>query len=579
MKCLLRGCNHKHLILPVVGLLLGSLKVSALEFGGLGNVSAGMGGAGVALKNSQWAIYYNPALLGVNKKSRFGYSFGVSVKEENLIALTKVDFKNLQSLPDQISGLFSDAKNNKINIGPRNFILSSALDLKGLSELKMGGYFGDVIDNLVGNGDDFDKVLGDIMTSAGVSHNGEAIEDFQNALKGEDGDKLFNAFKEKLQEASKEAGGNAIFDSLIDNLTYENVSGIVDLVGSSGGDVSIDKVLDKLGGIKLSLSKDAKLNKAIKDIASIQNTLKHNNFSVVSQNGLTVQLAPHGSVGGFGMGLIFDAFVSGSAALDQKYNRIIVNSGDKYVELGINNDGITVDTADKNSYNSSSILSPNAKHHISATGLAVVEIPVGYGHSFDIGFGELSIGASIKYLQGIGYNISQTIAIDNVSKVKLPTVPTISQNFGIDLGALYSVGGFSLGFVAKNINNPGLKVNSDKTVYLNPQLRAGVSYEWSVLSLAFDVDILPNNTLSYTVPKNQMIGGGIMFDFKYFDIRAGAMYDLKGSHNDGVVLTAGLNIFGFFDIAVQSGLNLINLNDKIKIPNNLNIKIGGGFSW
>lgn len=582
MKCFSKDWSHKHLKFLVVGLLLGSSEVSALEFGGLGNVSAGMGGAGVALKNSQWAIYYNPALLGVSKKSRFGYSFGASIKEENLVALTKVDFNNLQRLPDQVLGLFVDTKsaNSVANvIDVSDTVLGSAVNVDSLLGTKMGGYFGEVADNLLGDSGDIDDLLKEIMQSAGVSvDSGNIADQFEKALDGENGDKLFDAFKEKLQEASKAAGGNAIFDSLLENLTHENVNGIIDLVGSNSG-VNIDDILKNFGGIKLSLSKDASLNKAIKDIASIQDTLRHNNFNIITQNGLTLQLAPRGNIGGFGMGLFFSAFISGSAALDQKYNQIIVKSGDQYVELGINGDSITLDVADKNKYDTSSILSPNARHNVNAIGLGIVEIPIGYGHSFDVGFGEISIGASIKYLQGIGYSVSQTIAINNVSKVKLSTTPTISQNFGIDLGLLYSVGGFGLGLVAKNINNPGLEVGNGKTVYLNPQLRAGLSYEWGILNLAFDADILPNDTLSYTVPKSQMIGGGLMLDFKYLDLRAGAMYDFRDSSNEGVILTVGLNIFGFFDIAVQSGLSLIELNKGVKIPNNFGLKIGGGFSW
>ncbi|MDY2823343.1 MAG: hypothetical protein SOT27_03700, partial [Helicobacter sp.] len=48
----------------------------ALGFGSMGQVSSSIGGAGVALKNSAWGIYYNPALLGADRRTKIGYSFG-----------------------------------------------------------------------------------------------------------------------------------------------------------------------------------------------------------------------------------------------------------------------------------------------------------------------------------------------------------------------------------------------------------------------------------------------------------------------------------------------------------------------
>ena len=50
---------------------------SALEFGYMGNEAFGMGGAGVAVYNSPWATYYNPALQGLDDSVRVGYSLGM----------------------------------------------------------------------------------------------------------------------------------------------------------------------------------------------------------------------------------------------------------------------------------------------------------------------------------------------------------------------------------------------------------------------------------------------------------------------------------------------------------------------
>ena len=143
---------------------------------------------------------------------------------------------------------------------------------------------------------------------------------------------------------------------------------------------------------------------------------------------------------------------------------------------------------------------------------------------------------------------------------------------------MYSIGDFSVGLVGKNLNNPSLKLSEDKRLYLNPQVRAGLGYKLGIFHLAFDADLLPNNTLAYAAPKSQMVGGGMMVDLRFMDLRIGAMYDVKNVFNDGLILTGGINLFGFLDIAVQSGLKLANIG-PVPLPSNFALKIGGGFSW
>ena len=79
----------------------------ALEFGTMGNVSASMGGAGVALKNSAFGLYYNPALLSASPKVKFGYSFGVNVQEKNIAQLATIDIANMQDTATRLASTFS----------------------------------------------------------------------------------------------------------------------------------------------------------------------------------------------------------------------------------------------------------------------------------------------------------------------------------------------------------------------------------------------------------------------------------------------------------------------------------------
>ncbi|MDY2823660.1 MAG: hypothetical protein SOT27_05310, partial [Helicobacter sp.] len=79
----------------------------ALEFGTMGNVSASMGGAGVALKNSAFGLYYNPALLSASPKVKFGYSVGVNIQEKNIAQLATIDIANMQKTAQNLAQTFS----------------------------------------------------------------------------------------------------------------------------------------------------------------------------------------------------------------------------------------------------------------------------------------------------------------------------------------------------------------------------------------------------------------------------------------------------------------------------------------
>ena len=576
----LKKFNQKSVSLVLASSLFCATQAFGLEFGHMGNISASMGGAGVALKNSQWGLYYNPALLGASNKSRFAYSFGVAIRENNLLELGKIDFKNLASLPAQFSALF----NNVTRLGG-GAMLGGAFSR---ADLQVGGYVGSVLEELLPNGatdDGLKDLLDNILATSGVAkppfpHDlKDTIDIFKQALNGGNGTGVFEAFKDKLQDASQKAGGNALFDSLLGSLTPENMGGLVELIGGNKGNLTPDEILSKLGAMNLSLKGNSSLEKAMKDLAIIQEVLRRNNFSISSQDGLVVQLAPRGNMGGFGMGLFVSIFGNASASFDPNKNQIIMDNGSgSYLSLGIHDGGVSVSKTTAQNFNDKSMFSPTAKHHLITRGIAVVEIPVGYGHSFDVGAGEISIGGTLKYMQGLGYNVSQEGGFDAITNIKFPNLPTVSQNIGIDLGFLYSIGNFSVGLVGKNLNNPGFKLSEDKKLYLNPQVRAGLGYKLGIFHLAFDADLLPNNTLAYVAPKSQMVGGGMMVDLRFMDLRIGAMYDVKNAFNDGLILTGGINLFGFLDIAVQSGLKLANIG-PVPLPSNFALKIGGGFSW
>lgn len=565
--------------------------LNALEFGQMGNISAGMGGAGVALKNSQWAIYYNPALLAVNKKSGFAYSFGVGYKETNLTRATSIDMDNLESMPDKIDGLFKNPTTRT----------TRAVRAPGAraTDLGVSGVFGDVLGNMGSAGgiktdDDLKKYLEEVGNKSGIVVDtnktpDQIMQDIQNDPKG---DAALESIKKDMQDAIVKTEQNdpnadlGFLGAIVGGLTTENLGGLLEAVGK-GGSVELKDLLKS--GITLSTGSDASLNRFIQDVETINAIINNNDLSVVSQNGLVMNFGSKKKRGTISFAIMPSAFASMNARIDSTHNKIIIDTGSgDYAEVGIGDGRIVIGASDKAGFDSGSIMSDQAKHELRASSVAIAEVPIGYGHLFETKIGNFAVGLAGKYIFGTGYMIEKQTGFSGMSDITNSLMPKqsdifMTHTFGLDVGFLYSPRGlssFNIGLVAKNLNAPKIKTNT-RNVVLNTQVRAGLSYSmWKErVTIAADVDLLPNDTLSLSRPKSQMIGGGVLVDFKYVDFRLGSMYDFRNNGDEGMILTAGLNILGFLDVAVQSNLHLSSQYEGISVPSYLNIKVGGGFSW
>lgn len=89
----------------------------SLEFGYMGNKSFGMGGSGVAVADSPWSAYYNPALQGLDSDIKFGISSGfrLNIPDINIDNSIK---DNFSSKHPNISDILANVK--EINTVLRN---------------------------------------------------------------------------------------------------------------------------------------------------------------------------------------------------------------------------------------------------------------------------------------------------------------------------------------------------------------------------------------------------------------------------------------------------------------------------
>jgi len=196
-----------------------------------------------------------------------------------------------------------------------------------------------------------------------------------------------------------------------------------------------------------------------------------------------------------------------------------------------------------------------------------IEIPVSYGHPFDIGQkGKLGLGITGKVITGTVYQ-NEVLLVNRPNNVDAKDIinditdnKKSSSAIGIDIGALYKYEDWlNIGFVAKNINSPKFDgpiyldtvtatALQSSAVELKPQVRTGVAIEpvgW--VSLAADLDLTENETVSPgslvgSSFKSRNFGGGVEFKpASWLKVRGGAYKNLAVSN--GNVLTAGFKFF------------------------------------
>ena len=196
------------------------------------------------------------------------------------------------------------------------------------------------------------------------------------------------------------------------------------------------------------------------------------------------------------------------------------------------------------------------KTAVAVTGIALAEIPVAYGHKFDLGpFGKVGLGAAFKIMQGtVFYTSKQLVSINGSSDIfkDVKDNKADSTTFGVDLGGqwryeeLTFTGPINVGFVVKNVNTP--KFDTDKAraitsskVKVEPQARVGIAIDpLSWLSLAADMDVTKNKTVLPGLD-SQNFGGGLEAHFSWIALRAGVYKNIAESSNKPV-LTGGLSL-------------------------------------
>lgn len=542
-------------------ILLSGLFVSqlcALEFGSMGNTSAAMGGAGVALKHSAWGLYYNPALLSSDPKVKLGYSLGVGLREQNLAKLTTIDINNMTSTAERLIATFSGGNIGTPSAGEIQNVIKGGLD----TALKAEG--------LSPTGD-IQKDLESYLQKHPDGNYGSLVQGILGAVQGSG----------SLSQDQKD-----LLDNIVGNIDYGNLD-----FSSGGGSGAIK---DALQNITINKGGDKGLDKAVEDISSMQEILKDNNLNIVSQNGVILQISSktmNEKLGSLGVAYFASAYSSMSINADSSKMRLIIKGGNGYYELVDNGGSFSFKASSKADYDKYSLIASlegnSDAHKLVTTAFMLSEVPIGYARTFYLKHGNLNLGITGKLMNAISTQKQININKNTDFQKELTSLASLentisSNNFGVDVGVLYELDlpefrYLTIGLVAKNLNSPTFK-SSINDITIKPQYRMGLGYNSKFLNVAFDADLTPNDLLAFSNVKqqSQMVGGGIGFGFKALDLRLGAMKDLR--QDTGLILTGGLNVLGFLDIALQASTKTTKL-DGTPIPQYINLRLGGSFSF
>lgn len=226
----------------------------------------------------------------------------------------------------------------------------------------------------------------------------------------------------------------------------------------------------------------------------------------------------------------------------------------------------------------------NGYTYLSLKGISLLEVPISYAHSYELSFGSISVGTSLKYMGAATYK--QKVDVDTKSdKIadKFDEQTTTSSNFGIDLGLLYQPREeVNIGITAKNLNSPEFDtLDSDNPFVVDPMVRAGLSLTfWDKVDFAIDYDITKNDTAVEYI-KSQYFGGGLNIrPTSWFSLRAGFMKNIA-FEDEGLIYTTGMGI-GFekfqFDLAAQISDNTSSV-DENEISNYMKINLALVSRW
>ncbi|MCH6255490.1 conjugal transfer protein TraF [Puniceicoccaceae bacterium K14] len=219
-----------------------------------------------------------------------------------------------------------------------------------------------------------------------------------------------------------------------------------------------------------------------------------------------------------------------------------------------------------------------------------VEIPFSFSKRFTENF---SMGANVKYMRGRVYGVSVSVFNDDTDDVidRLEGNYHESDQFGVDLGAMYRMKNLRFGATAKNVNSPsfdGMSYTSftgdEVTVQghtIDPQLTVGAAWvPTNFFTAEVNVDTLETEDFG-GFTKTQLFKAGAEINVVEFLALRGGYYTNLADGEIGDVFTAGISLdiwAARFDISgARSVKQTIIDGEKAPVESYVNLALNFGF--
>jgi len=334
------------------------------------------------------------------------------------------------------------------------------------------------------------------------------------------------------------------------------------------------------------------LDKASNDIEALtleeRKTLIEGKNIILDMDNNAVDLNPQGYIGGkinnIGFGIFGYSDAAAIAKVSQAHNELIFENDGHYYKLDDNGNYQMSNAAEYRTRSMQYALEEGLSY-LRVKGIAIYEVPIGYGHKFELSGGDLMVGGALKYMHGNSY--VEKYKIDNSGSLSGDDSKkdASSSNFSFDLGIAYIPSfarDMTLALVAKNLTSPKFDTITGDDIKLDPLVRVGLAYNiFNSLEFALDYDITSNKTV---VPEAdyQVIGGGLNWHPNdWFSLRGGLMENLASEDRAGLTYTAGLGI-GFTKFSLDvSGCYSSNQSklDSTEVPTYAKINLAIVSKW
>ncbi|MEH6826183.1 MAG: conjugal transfer protein TraF [Motiliproteus sp.] len=193
---------------------------------------------------------------------------------------------------------------------------------------------------------------------------------------------------------------------------------------------------------------------------------------------------------------------------------------------------------------------------ITATGLVLREIGIGFGKEFDVKGQPIALGITPKhqYVETIAY--TETVSNIDSDNFDAEQFTTDDSNLNLDLGISTHWNNVYAGLSVTNlISNDYATVNPAKTVRIETKTSAGFSYVNGWGNVGIDLDLNPVQYLGTDNDVQFVKLGAEVNIYRTVQLRMGYRHDLEDTLDDTVSVGVGLSPFDVvnLDIAALKG--------------------------